>query len=96
MILQESLRLLHGDDRRDQKALDFLNDEEEHLRSLLLQYHQNRRVLEHQMAGFGANDVPLRIVNEMASVKQRIKETSSRIADVCRDRRALRFLAPDP
>jgi hypothetical protein len=83
IIVQRTLLLVHGHEyiekRRIADSVDYLLQEEEHLRKLLLQLHQNRRILEQQIAFGGMTETPLRIVNELAEVNRYIDDITHKI-----------------
>ena len=85
-IIQRTMILIHGDQYSSRSSvdapLDFLFAEEKHLRKLLLQLHENRRILEQQKAQLGVGDVSLRITNELAEINKQIGQKMTELDDV--------------
>jgi hypothetical protein len=93
-IIRKTMLLVYGRALEDGnsllESLDYLIKEEQHLRTLLLQLHQNRRIIEQQKASIGDSDVPLRIVNALTDVMKQIKETTVKINEVSNKIRRLK------
>ncbi len=92
-FIRMAMNVVHGDIHDDSNpflnSLDFLNEEEEHLRGLLLQFHQNRRILEQKEAEFGNAALPLHIANELKNTMKQINEINSKINNITRRRKLL-------
>lgn len=82
LFAKQAFALVHGDTEDNENPLDesleFLTKEEEHLRKLLLQAHQNRRILEEQKS-MSVNDTSLQLMNNLSKIMDEIKELNKKI-----------------
>lgn len=82
-IVQKAMGLVYGEGCKRENFLDtsceFVLEELEHQRCLLLQLHQNRRTLEQQAVLVGKSEISIRVSNELSQVNMQIEQVGQKI-----------------
>jgi len=95
-IIQQVMSIIHNASSAKELSAStlFLAEEEQHLRQLLLQYHQNRRIVENQKAKYGSAEVPLVLENQLRDINEDICDVSIKIDAIVKQRRESSDLRP--